>query len=64
MNGTGLTTMRLPVFGTHLEASISSPGRWLFVPGKTLFGSDAVSGKMLLIRIVENYKIDVYFKAG
>jgi len=26
--------------------------------------SGALSGKMLLVRIVENYKIDDYFRAG
>ena len=28
------------------------------------FGSGALSGKMLLVRIVENNKIDTYFRAG
>ena len=28
------------------------------------FGSGALSGKMLLIRIVENNKIDAYLRAG
>ena len=27
-------------------------------------GSGALSGKMLLVRIVENNKIDAYFRAG
>jgi len=27
------------------------------------FGSGALSGKMLLVRIVENNKIDAYFRA-
>ena len=29
-----------------------------------LFGSGALSGKILLVRIVENNKIDAYFRAG
>ena len=29
-----------------------------------LFGSGAFSGKMLLVRIVENNKFDAYFRAG
>ena len=29
-----------------------------------LFESSALSGKMLLVRIVENDKIDAYFRAG
>ena len=29
-----------------------------------IFGSGALSGKMLLVRIVENMKIDAYFRAG
>ena len=28
------------------------------------FGSGALSGKMLLVRIVENNKIDDYFRSG
>ncbi len=28
------------------------------------FGYGAISGKMLLVRIVENNKIDAYFRAG
>ncbi len=28
------------------------------------FGSGALSGKILLVRIIENYKIDDYFRAG
>ena len=30
----------------------------------TYFGSGALSGKLLLVRIVENNKIDTYFRAG
>ena len=30
---------------------------------KTFFGSDALSGKMLLVRIIENYEIDAYFRS-
>ncbi len=30
----------------------------------SFFGSSALSGKMLLVRIVENNKIDDYFRAG
>ncbi len=29
-----------------------------------IFASGALSGKMLLIRIVKNYEIDAYFRAG
>ncbi len=29
-----------------------------------MFGSGALSGKMLHVRIVENNKIDAYFRAG
>ncbi len=29
-----------------------------------ILGSGALSGKMLLVRIVENNKIDDYFRAG
>ncbi len=29
-----------------------------------IFGSDTFSGKTLLVRIVENNKIDVHFRAG
>ena len=32
--------------------------------GKRIIGSGALSGKMLLVRIVENNKIDAYFRAG
>ena len=28
------------------------------------FGSGALSGKVLLVRIIENNKIDVYLRAG
>ena len=31
---------------------------------KTIFGFGALSAKMLLVRIVENNKIDAYFSAG
>jgi len=31
---------------------------------KKIFGSGALSGKMLLARIFENNKIDDYFRAG
>ncbi len=30
----------------------------------SVFGSGDLSGKMLLVRIVENNKIDDYFRAG
>ena len=33
-------------------------------PITTLFGSGAISGKMLLVGIVENSDIDDYFRAG
>ncbi len=29
-----------------------------------IFGSGALSGKMLLVRIVKNNEIDAYFRAG
>ncbi len=29
-----------------------------------LFGSGALSGKMMLVRIIENNKIDAYFRSG
>ncbi len=29
-----------------------------------IFGSGALSGKMFLVRIVENNRIDAYFRAG
>ncbi len=29
-----------------------------------IFGSGALSGKMLLVRILENNKVNAYFKAG
>ena len=35
----------------------------MFGSGK-MFGSGAFSGKMLLAKIVENYKIDDYFRAA
>ena len=31
---------------------------------RVLFGSGALSGKMLLVRIIENNKNFVYFRAG
>ena len=30
----------------------------------TIFGSGALPGKILLVRIVENNKIDAYFRVG
>ena len=33
-------------------------------PDIKLFGSGALSGKILLVRIIENNKIDAYFRAG
>ncbi len=33
-------------------------------PGNKIFGSGALSGKMLLVRIVEKNKIYAYFRAG
>ncbi len=32
--------------------------------GTNTFGSGAPSGKMLLVRIVENNRIDAYFREG
>ncbi len=32
--------------------------------GEKLFGSGALSGKMLLVRIIENDKINVNFRSG
>ena len=32
--------------------------------GRNLLGSGALSGKMLLVMIVENNRINTYFKAG
>ncbi len=29
-----------------------------------LFGSGAICGKMLFVRIIENNKIDAYFRSG
>ena len=34
------------------------------LPIERKLGSNALFGKMLLVRIVENNKIDAYFKAG
>ena len=31
---------------------------------KTFVAFDALSGKMLVVRIIENYKIDAYFRSG
>ncbi len=33
-----------------------------FIGNKFFFGSGALSGKMLLLRIIENDKIDSYFR--
>ena len=36
---------------------------WSYIgfPGGLMFGSGALSGKMLIVRIIENNKIDTYF---
>ena len=34
-----------------------------FITHITIFGSGALSGKMLLVRIVENNRVDAYYRA-
>ena len=46
---------------TYIREVHSSEKAFYF---KTFFGSGALSGKMLLVRIIENNKIDIYFRAG
>ena len=42
----------------------SSPIEFQNMKDMIFFGSCALSGKMLLVRIVENNKIDAYYRAG
>ena len=35
-----------------------------FIPYTYFFGSGVLPGKMLLVRIIENNKIDAYFRSG
>ncbi len=43
------------------QTGVCQPNISLFLKKR---GSGALSGKMLLVRIVENNKIDAYFRAG
>ncbi len=50
-------------FGEGVGCFSDAGENYLFNEEK-IFGYGALSGKMLLVRIVKNNKIDAYFRAG